>query len=185
MGVGSLRPAVFFDRDGVLNEATVRDGVPRPPQSLDELRVISSARDAVAAVRAAGFVPVIVTNQPDVARSTQRIAVVEALNEAVTRAVGIEATYVCVHDDTDGCDCRKPKPGLLLRAARDHGLSLSESYLIGDRQKDMVCGRAAGCTTVFIDRGYDETPADVDADFKVATIAEAVRCILDRERSRP
>lgn len=182
MGVDrALSAAVFFDRDGVLNEAYVRRGKPHPPQSLDELQVFDSACEAVRSVREAGYRAIVVTNQPDVARGAQTRQVADALNEAVATATGADAVYTCFHDDADDCDCRKPKPGLVLRAAREQGIALAESYLIGDRQKDVACGRAAGCMTIFLDRGYAETPPVVGADHTVSSIGEAVRWILSRK----
>jgi D-glycero-D-manno-heptose 1,7-bisphosphate phosphatase len=172
MGVGPLRRAVFFDRDGVLNEAVVRGGVPHPPASAEDLRIARGARDAVRAVRDAGYLAIVVTNQPDVARGTATLEGVEAINAAVASQLGIDAVYTCPHDDADGCDCRKPKPGLLLRAAREREIDLPASFFVGDRTKDIACGRAAGCTTVFLDAGYGETKSAPGADHTITTLAE-------------
>ena len=171
MGVAALRRAVFFDRDGVLNEAVVREGVPHPPASVADLRVAAGAAGVVRAVRDAGWLAIVVTNQPDVARGATTLERVDAINAEIVERLGVDAIYTCPHDDADACDCRKPKPGLLLRAARDHGIDLAESFLIGDRAKDIVCGRAAGCTTIFLDRGYAETHRDPGADHTVKTLA--------------
>ena len=176
-----MKRAVFFDRDGVLNEAGVRDGVPHPPQSLAELRFVPGARQAVAAVREAGFVAIAITNQPDVARGHASQAGVEAIDEAVIATLGLDALYACFHDDADACDCRKPKPGLVRQAAAEHGIDLAASYFVGDRSKDVACGNAAGCVTIFIDRKYGETPAETGAWRTVATLDEAISQILQRE----
>jgi len=183
MGIGTVKPAVFFDRDGVLNLAFVRGGKPHPPATLGKLRFDPDAKNAVRKVCEAGFTPVIVTNQPDVARGMQVRAVVEQLNDAVARETGIRAVYTCYHDNADGCSCRKPQPGLIVRAAEELELALPRSYLIGDRANDVLAGRAAGCTTVFIDRGYGETPGDLPASVKVASLRDAVEWILERERN--
>lgn len=183
MGIDSLGPrrAVFFDRDGVLNEAVVRDGMPHPPESLASLRFTDGAVDAVAAVRAAGFLTIAVTNQPDVARRIATREAVEAINVRVADELALDGLYACFHDTTDDCECRKPKPGMLHRAAADYGIDLRASYVVGDRIKDIECGRAAGCATVFVDRGYAETPAHVGADACVASVRDAVGYILQRE----
>ena len=178
MGVGTLRRAVFFDRDGVLNEAVVREGVPHPPASVADLRVAAGAADVVRAVREAGWLAIVITNQPDVARGSTTLERVDAINAEIVERLGVDAIYTCPHDDADGCDCRKPKPGLLLRAARDHGIDLAESFLIGDRAKDIACGRTAGCTTIFLDRGYGETHQDPGANHTVKTLAEAAASVL-------
>jgi|SRR5579862_554631 len=173
-----MKRAVFFDRDGVLNETAVRDGTPHPPQSVAELKLVPGAADAVRRVRNAGFYAIVITNQPDVARGTATQQQVDEINAAVAHRLAIDATYACYHDDADGCDCRKPKTGLLVRAARDYGIDLRQSFLIGDRAKDAQCGRAAGCTTVFIDFKYAETPAGVDADAIVTSLGAAVDAVL-------
>jgi D-glycero-D-manno-heptose 1,7-bisphosphate phosphatase len=178
-----VKRAVFFDRDGVLNEAIVADGKPYPPPSLAELRIVNEAPAAVAAVHEAGYLAIGATNQPDVARGTAKREDVDAINAAVVRATGLDAIYTCPHDDGDACACRKPKPGLLLRAAREHDVDLAQSFLIGDRMKDVACGRAAGVTTILIDRGYAQTGrrARGDAngpDAVVHTLEEAVRWVV-------
>lgn len=182
MGVHSLTRAVFFDRDGVLNEAAVRGGTPRSPSSLADLRIVPGARSSVAAVRDAGYMTIIITNQPNIARGVQGRGVVDSLNTAVASAVGADVVYTCAHDDADNCACRKPRPGLILQAARDHHLDLKRSFFIGDRWKDVACGKSAGCTTIFLDRGYSETRSDPGADYSVRSLEDAVDCILESRR---
>jgi D-glycero-D-manno-heptose 1,7-bisphosphate phosphatase len=172
---------VFFDRDGVLNEAPVRDGTPRAPVTVTDLQITAGAAAAVAAVRDAGFLAIAVTNQPDVVRGRATRADVEAINATIVRELRLDALYVCFHDSGDGCDCRKPKPGMVRAASADYDIDVRASYLIGDRAGDVECGRAAGCSTVFIDRGYAETPAGVPADVTVSTLSDAVDAILQRE----
>ncbi|HTA39454.1 MAG TPA: HAD-IIIA family hydrolase [Candidatus Acidoferrales bacterium] len=173
-----MKRAVFFDRDGVLNEALVRAGVPHPPASVADLHVAAGAADVVRAVRGAGWLAIVVTNQPDVARGATTLERVDAINAEIVERLGVDAIYTCPHDDADGCDCRKPKPGLLQRAARDHGIDLAASFLIGDRAKDVACGRAAGCTTIFLDHGYAETRDNPGADHTVKTLKEAANVVL-------
>jgi D-glycero-D-manno-heptose 1,7-bisphosphate phosphatase len=187
MGIGAVTVrAVFLDRDGVINRAIVRNGKPYPPTTLDQLEVIPDAPNALSRLHAAGFRLIVVTNQPDVARGTQTRAFVESVHAALL-AIGlpIDSFRVCYHDDPDHCDCRKPKPGLLLAAAREDGIDLKNSYLVGDRWRDIEAGEAAGCRTVFIDQQYSESaPARCDA--KVKSLAEAADWILknlDRRNS--
>jgi D-glycero-D-manno-heptose 1,7-bisphosphate phosphatase len=182
MGVDTLKRAVFFDRDGVLNVSPLRAGKPHPPSRIGELQMHEGASESVRLVIEAGFVPVIVTNQPDVARGIVTGETVDAINREVANRTGIAAVYTCCHDDADACACRKPGPGLLLRAASDLELDLSRSYLVGDRLKDVQAGRAAGCATIFIDLHYPETPKEVGADVRASSLREAVTCILERER---
>jgi D-glycero-D-manno-heptose 1,7-bisphosphate phosphatase len=177
MGVGALR-AVFLDRDGVLNRAVIRGGKPYPPASLGELEIPPDVPGALAALKERGFLLLVVTNQPDVARGSQQRAVVERMHEALRAALPIDDFFVCYHDDKDICDCRKPKPGLLLQAARKYGLELRSSYLIGDRWRDIDAGQAAGCSTIWIDRGYTERGPSQAPTARVKSCLEAARWIV-------
>jgi D-glycero-D-manno-heptose 1,7-bisphosphate phosphatase len=171
------RPAVFLDRDGVLNEAHVVDGRPYPPARLSDVRVIPSAAEACRQLREAGYVLVVVTNQPDVARGTGTIAGVRALNEAVAAEVPIDEFVVCPHDDVDRCSCRKPLPGMILDTAARLGLDVEHSFMVGDRWRDVEAGRRAGCRTVFIDRGYVERKPEAP-DLVVGELVEAVPFLI-------
>jgi D-glycero-D-manno-heptose 1,7-bisphosphate phosphatase len=159
-GGARVRPAVFLDRDGVLNEALVRDHRPYSPASPDEVVIVPGVAEACARLRQAGFVLVVVSNQPDVARGKQTHQGVEAVNAVVRAAVEVDALYFCPHDNADDCHCRKPKPGLLVDAARDLGLDLTASFMVGDRWSDVEAGQRAGCRTVYIDLGYLEPKPD-------------------------
>jgi D-glycero-D-manno-heptose 1,7-bisphosphate phosphatase len=171
------KPAIFLDRDGVLNAAIVRNGRPYPPASVDELRFCDGAKQACTELKAAGFALFCVTNQPDVARGTIPKAQVDALNDRVAREMGLDDFETCFHDGSENCDCRKPKPGLLLRLADRHGIDLGRSVMVGDRWRDIEAGENAGCRTVFIDYGYDEKRPE-DATLTAASLAEAVPGIL-------
>ncbi len=178
------RRAVFLDRDGVINRAPVREGRPYPPRSPAELEVLPGVAEALARLRAAGFWLVVVTNQPDVARGTQTVAGVEALHAVLRSRLCLDEFRVCYHDDPQGCGCRKPEPGLLVAAAREAGLDLSASYLVGDRWRDIEAGRRAGCRTAFIDCSYAERrPPAPDAC--VQSLAEAADWILSQTALRP
>jgi D-glycero-D-manno-heptose 1,7-bisphosphate phosphatase len=169
--------AVFLDRDGVLNRIIIRGGRPYPPATLEEFSLWPEVPEACNALRRAGFVLLVVTNQPDIARGVQDRAVVDAIHEILLRTLPIDGVYICPHDDADGCDCRKPGPGMLLEAARDRNLNLGSSFMVGDRWRDVEAGRRAGCRTVFIDRGYSE-PASTDPDATVSDLAEAAVWIM-------
>jgi len=177
MGVGALR-AVFLDRDGVVNRAIIRGGRPYPPTSLGELKILPDVPAALAALKQRGFLLLVVTNQPDVARGNQQRAVVETFHEALRTALPIDDFFVCYHDDRDACSCRKPKPGLLLQAAGKYGLELKSSYLIGDRWRDIEAGQAAGCSTIWIDRGYAELQPSPAPAMRVKSCMEAARWIV-------
>jgi len=179
MGRDSLsRKAVFLDRDGVLNEAIVRDGKPYPPASVAELAIVPDASRCLTALRDAGFLLIVVSNQPDVARGTQTREVVEQIHSAMRSRLPLDAIYVCYHDSRENCACRKPKPGMLLTAAADHDIDLTSSFMIGDRWRDVDAGAEAGCRTVFIDFGYRER-GPTNPPSKTSTgLREAVEWIL-------
>lgn len=181
MGIGTIKRAIFFDRDGVLNRAILRDGKPHPPASLAELQIDPAAAPGIALLHALRFITVIVTNQPDVARGKQRRETVEAINLQVRRSVGADAVYTCFHDNADQCECRKPKPGLILQSAHDLQIDVLHSYLIGDRHGDIQAGISAGCATVFIDRRYPETPPATGARATVESLDEAIKYIISLE----
>jgi D-glycero-D-manno-heptose 1,7-bisphosphate phosphatase len=170
---------VFLDRDGVLNCPHVMDGKPHPPQSVEELELLPGVEEACWALHDAGLLLIVVTNQPDVARGTQTMAAVEALNRELSARLPLDEVRVCPHDDADLCPCRKPAPGLLLDAAHDWGIELENSVMVGDRWRDVEAGRRAGCKTVFIDSGYSERPPEAP-DLTVRGLSEAVPWILER-----
>ncbi len=150
----ALRPAVFLDRDGVLNEVRLDDGVPRPPASVSNLRVANGAAEALARLRDAGFVLVVITNQPDVPRGQTTRQAVDEINAALQARLPVDAVYACFHDTGDGCDCRKPRPGMLLQAARDLALDLGDSWLVGDRWVDIAAAEAVRVRGVLLNRDY-------------------------------
>ena len=174
------RPAVFLDRDGVLNEAFVRDGVPTPPRSLEEFRILPGVAKACSELRRAGFVLVVVTNQPDVARGTQTRAEVDRMHERLRSLVPLDEVCVCPHDDCDGCACRKPRPGLLLDAAERLNLDLTRSASVGDRWRDIEAARRAGVKAIYVERRYGE-PAPVGAHVAVADLPEAAAWIRQQD----
>ena len=170
------RPAVFLDRDGVLNEAFVRDGVPTPPRSLEEFRILPGVAHACSELRRAGFVLVVVTNQPDVARGKQTRAEVDKMHERLRSLVPLDEVCVCPHDDCDGCACRKPRPGLLLDAAERLNLDLARSASVGDRWRDIEAAQRAGVTAIYIERHYGG-PTPTGAHVAVADLPEAAAWI--------
>jgi D-glycero-D-manno-heptose 1,7-bisphosphate phosphatase len=171
--------AAFLDRDGVLNEVRVEHGVPHPPNSADDLVVLPGVADACRRLRRGGFLLVVVTNQPDVARGTQSLGTVNEINDTLRQVLPLDAIYVCPHDDKDACNCRKPAPGLLLAAAAELEIDLALSTMIGDRWRDIEAGRRAGCATVHIDRDYAERRPTA-ADLTVRSLPEAVPWLLGR-----
>jgi len=178
--------AVFLDRDGVLNVPEIRDGLPYPPKTAADFRLYPEAAAACALLRDAGFLLVVVTNQPDVGRGTQSMDVIEQMHATLRKTITLDRIEVCpaAEDHSPGADRRKPAPGMVLDAARALGIDLAGSYLIGDRWRDIDCGHAAGCTTLFIDRGYAEE-LRLPPHHRAANLLEAARLILRLEQAPP
>jgi D-glycero-D-manno-heptose 1,7-bisphosphate phosphatase len=168
--------AVFLDRDGVINRAYLRNGVPHPPATLEALEVLPDVPEALTKLRRAGYRLIVVTNQPDVARGVQTREVVEAMHAQLLSRLPLDEIRVCYHDDRDRCECRKPKPGLLTDGS---SVDFAASAIVGDRWRDMEAGRAAGCATVFVEYGQTERlPNEPDA--RVPSLAKAADWILER-----
>ena len=173
--------AVFLDRDGVLVRAMMVDGKSYAVRRMKDFRLLPSARSAVEALRAAGYKIVVVTNQPDIGNGLIASRVVEAMHRRLQKAIAPDLIKTCPHRQDDGCDCRKPKPGMLLAAATELGINLRSSYMVGDRWSDVVAGQSAGCYTLFIDRGYrDRMTARPDCTVK--TLPAAVDMILGEQQ---
>jgi D-glycero-D-manno-heptose 1,7-bisphosphate phosphatase len=173
-----MKRAVFLDRDGVLARVILRNGRPSAPTVLEEFEIDPEAVAVLPTLRAAGFLLIVVTNQPDVARGCVRREVVEAMHRLLQATLPLDDVKVCWEVDSPANMRYKPKPGLLLEAAREHGIDLGRSFMVGDRWRDVGAGRAAGCFTVLIDRAYAE-PMTETPDAVCADLAGAAVIILD------
>lgn len=175
------RPAIFLDRDGTLNVNP--DGW---VSSVGEFRPIPGAFEAVSRLARAGWPLSVVTNQSGIGRGITSREAVDAVNGecvrvAAAHGVAFDGIYVCPHAPDEGCECRKPLPGLLLRAAAEHSYDLFRSYLIGDSHRDLVAGRAAGATALLVLTGHGEgARAHQPDDLTFPTIVEAAEWILAR-----
>src|SRR5438477_3735525 len=135
-----MKRAVFLDRDGVLNRSVVRDGRPYAPISLEEFELLPGVREAVTELRNAGFILVVVTNQPDLARGRIGPEVTEAIHQQLRALLPVHDIKMCGHLDEERCLCRKPKPGMLLEAAQAWSIDLEQSFMVGDRWRDVSAG---------------------------------------------
>jgi len=172
-----LHKAVFFDRDGVLNYATIEAGLTYAPAHLADLTVPEDASMSLKRLKAAGFILIGVTNQPDVSRGKMRKADVLEINAYLSKALAIDKFYVCFHDNHDNCHCRKPKPGMLVDAKADFKIDFSQSFMLGDRDKDILAGQKVGCKTIWM--RYDQSLLPVSgADFNATSLTMAVDWIL-------
>ena len=181
MGKHEVKRAVFLDRDGVINRAITRDGLPFPPMSLSDFEILPGVPEACAKLKAAGFLLVLVTNQPDVGRGIVPRELVESMNAQMEKVIALDRIEVCYHPGrgASDCDCRKPKPGMLLNAAKALGIDLAQSWMVGDRWRDVDCGHAAGCKTIFVEGNYVEKLKQ-KPDFSARNLAEATDIILSQ-----
>ena len=178
---GGRHRAVFFDRDGVLNRSDVRDGKPYAPRRYVDVDVYPEVAPQLSRLRAAGFILVVVTHQPDIGNGLVDPAEVARMNDRLRHELPVADVYCCPHTRSDDCACRKPRPGMLVEAASRFGIALPHSFMVGDRAGDIQAGIAAGCRTVFIDRAYaEETP--VGADWNVGSLSDAVNLILTSDQ---
>ncbi len=173
-----LHPGVFLDRDGVLNRSIVQRGKPYAPRRLQDFRLLPGVREALCQLKKAGFLLVVVTNQPDIGNGLIAASEVAVMHDHLRRRVPIDDVRMCPHSQEAGCPCRKPRPGLLLDATAALNIDLGRSYMVGDRASDIMAGIGAGCSTIFIDRRYRETaPSSYSA--KVRSLPAAARFILE------
>lgn len=146
-----MNTAIFLDRDGTLNKNILRNGKLTPPYSYSEIELVDGAQDAISQLRKLNYIPIVITNQPDVSRGKVSLSDVNKVNKIICEMLEIDYLYMCAHDDQDGCECRKPKPGMIYKAAKDLDLTLTKSILIGDRWRDIHAGQAAGCKSYLIE----------------------------------
>ena len=172
-----MNRAVFLDRDGVINRAIIVNGKPYPPKSLKALEILPGVASAMESLHKAGWFLIVITNQPDVARGTVKRTDVEMINNHLEKVLPIDEFRTCYHDNSDGCQCRKPRPGALIGAANSYNLNLHKSYIIGDRWSDIEAGINAGCKTIFLDYGYKEKQPQ-SYSYCVHSLAEATEIIL-------
>jgi len=172
---------VFLDRDGVINYPLIKNNLPYSPRNMSEIVLYPDLKFNLQLLRQAGFILIIVTNQPDISRGDMTINELHNIhNFILSKHEEIADIYVCIHDDKDNCNCRKPKHGLLLEACVKYSLSLPNSYIIGDRWKDIQAGNIAGCKSVFINYNYSEKQPTLPF-YEVTNLSNAVKYILKED----
>ncbi len=171
------RRAAFLDRDGVINKSLIRSGIPVPPRDYGEVTIIEGVTDSLNLFRKNGIIPVVITNQPDVSRGITTMETAESINELIRHLTGIEHFYICFHDNFDNCNCRKPKTGLILNAVRDLKINLGDSFVVGDRWRDIKAGQSLGMRSYFIDYSYGETEPEPPF-MRVSSLREVARIEL-------
>jgi D-glycero-D-manno-heptose 1,7-bisphosphate phosphatase len=174
--MSSFKPAIFLDRDGVVNEVVFRNGKPASPRTLEEFIWGEGVIEAVQQLKAASFAVFVVTNQPDIARKKLEAIVLEQISAMIRQGLPIDDLLVCPHDDIDNCTCRKPLSGMLISLASRWQIDLSRSFIVGDSWKDMAAGKGAGCQTILIEREYNR---GTESDFKAGSLLAATDIIIN------
>jgi D-glycero-D-manno-heptose 1,7-bisphosphate phosphatase len=151
-----MNKAIFIDRDGVINQLVSRDGGMYSPRLVTDFQIFPSVPDAIKQIREAGYLVVVVTNQPDISRGLLKPNVLDEMHQLLRAVCQVDAIYVCPHDNSDNCLCRKPLPGMLLQATTDLSIDLNNSWMIGDRATDMQAGNAVGLSNIFIASGQEQ-----------------------------
>jgi D-glycero-D-manno-heptose 1,7-bisphosphate phosphatase len=180
-----LNPAVFLDRDGVINRPFVHNGKSYAPTRVQDFEIFPEIPEFLLALKHKGFLLVIVTNQPDVGNGLVEQSVVEAIHERMLAALPqisgysiIDKIKVCYHSQKEGCDCRKPKPGMLLEAAKELKIDFKRSIMIGDRASDIAAGKRVNCRTVFVDYDYTESKP-IAPDFTVKSADKLISLVAN------
>ena len=174
------RKAIFFDRDGVINKVVVDNGKPYSPRKIDDFAIFLEAKECLSSSRDLGFLNIIITNQPDIARNLLDKDELEAMHKIIEEELPVDDIMLCSHDNDDNCSCRKPKPGLIIDAAKTWSINCASSFVIGDTWRDMEAGKAVGCRTVLLNKSYNQDCRQ-SCDFRVDNLKEAVELIKNKE----
>lgn len=175
--------AFFLDRDGVVNHSISHRGRQRPPNRPEELRLIDGVGDAIKRLNQLGYYVFVVTNQGGVGLGFMSESDLDQIHEELVGQVRcqggvIDQIKACTHRPKAGCDCRKPKPGMLLELAAEYDLDLSESYMVGDRSMDIEAGKRAGTKTIFIGPPAEAPP---DVDLASLSLVQAVEILFAKD----
>ena len=176
-----MRRAVFLDRDGVINAAVVLDRKPYSPKNFAGIKILDGVIEAIKSLMAQNFIPVIITNQPDITRKIITESDLISMHKIISKKTQIKHFYVCPHDEKDLCECRKPKPGLITQAAKELQLDLNSSFLVGDRWRDIAAAQALNIESFFIDYSYAEKQPSKPYT-RVSSLLEVSKILAERIR---
>jgi D-glycero-D-manno-heptose 1,7-bisphosphate phosphatase len=172
--------AIFLDRDGVINPLIIREGQRTSPRSMSEWQIFSDVEPSLQRLRDAGYLLLVITNQPEIARKQSDPRIVNEFHQELLSKRMVNAIKMCPHDDADNCACRKPRPGMIIDHQKEMGVDLSRSFVIGDTWKDVNAGAAAGVCTILLRREYS---GDAQPDYELSTLTEAVDLVLRGSRT--
>ena len=168
-----MNKCVFLDRDGILNTSVIVNNKPFAPKSVSDLIITPNIKSKLTKLKSNGILLIVITNQPDVSRGTATRESVDQINKALQDYLPLDEIYVCFHDNSDNCKCRKPKPGNIINASKKYNIDLDKSFMIGDRRGDVQAGNSVGLTTIFVDYNYSEEKP-LDSNYIVETVPDAL-----------
>ena len=170
------RPAIFLDRDGVINKSLIKNGKPKAPLLLKDFEFINGVKKSIIEL-SKKFVLVIITNQPDIKKGKLKNSTLIKMNNKIINQLKIKNIYVCPHDDDDMCKCRKPKNGLIESAIKRHNIDRTKSFLIGDRKKDIEAGIKSKLKTIYIKSNYNESKPK-NFDYTCNNLLQSLKYII-------
>ena len=168
-----MNRCVFLDRDGIINEALAIEGKPYPPNNVREIKIVDGVDELLKYLKSKGFITVVITNQPDVGNRLQDKKIVEKINSYLMDSLLIDDLFSCYHTAKDKCLCRKPKTKLFELAKEKYNIDFSQSWVIGDRWKDVEAGKNIGAKTIFVDYQYREKQPK-EPDFTIKQVSEII-----------
>jgi D-glycero-D-manno-heptose 1,7-bisphosphate phosphatase len=177
-----MNRAVFLDRDGVINKVILRNGKPFSPRKIEDFELCDGIKEFLLVSKNEGFLNIAITNQPDIARKLVEWDTLNAMHKIIIENLDVNDIFVCPHDSSDNCLCRKPKAGMLFNAAEKWNIDLPSSFLIGDQWKDMEAGKNAGCITILLECIYNK---EANSDFRVKNLQSAIEIITNKRRKTP
>ena len=172
--------AFFFDRDGILNKSILKKNKPYSPRNLRELRLNLELVEFIKKLKKKNFKIIVITNQPDIKSGKLNKYTLKVINLIIKKKFCIDDIFICIHGKNENCHCRKPKPGMIIKASEKWNINLKKSFFVGDRWKDMQAGEIMGCKTIFIDYDYNETqPKSYSYKFKtIGLMIKKIKKIL-------
>jgi D-glycero-D-manno-heptose 1,7-bisphosphate phosphatase len=152
-----LNKAIFLDRDGVINKGYVTNGKSYAPRKIEDFKLLPYVKESIEKLINNGYLIIVVTNQPDISNGLLSLDVLYLMHNKLREKLAVTDIYFCPHSKNENCECRKPKPGMIVAAAQKYKINFSKSFLIGDRASDIEAGKKVGCRLIFINRNYKES----------------------------
>ena len=151
-----MNSAVFLDRDGVLNKLVFRDGNYYSPRNIINFKLYNDAEKAIQLIQEKGYLAIVVSNQPDIARGYLKKSILNEMTKKIFDKLNVDDIFYCMHDDPDLKQCKKPAPGLIIKAKKKWNIDLNQSLMVGDTANDLGAAKNAGIKFILISRSYND-----------------------------